>query len=67
MLRYLIGIGLPFIGVIGALPWVAAQQDRYVFGVPFIYAWIFAWFLVTSGCLFVCWHFFDRHRYAIES
>jgi hypothetical protein len=67
MLRYLIGIGLPFLGVIGALPWVAAQQDRYVFGVPFIYAWIFAWFLVTSGCLFVCWHFFDRHRYADES
>ncbi|WP_028207087.1 DUF3311 domain-containing protein [Paraburkholderia nodosa] len=67
MLRYLIGIGLPFLGVIGALPWVAAQQDRYVFGVPFIYAWIFAWFLVTSGCLFACWHFFDRHRYENEN
>ncbi|QBR01038.1 DUF3311 domain-containing protein [Paraburkholderia pallida] len=66
MLKYLIGIGIPFLGVVGMLPWVAAQ-DRYVFGVPFIYAWIFAWFLLTSACLFICWRCFDRHRYANEA
>jgi hypothetical protein len=59
MLRYLIGIGIPYLGVIGVLPWVAAQ-DRYVLGVPFIFMWIFAWFVLTSGCLFACWMLFDR-------
>jgi hypothetical protein len=61
MLRFLIGVGLPYLGVIGMLPWVAADQ-RYVFGIPFLYMWIFMWFLLTSGCLFVCWQVFDRHR-----
>jgi hypothetical protein len=60
MLKLFIGIGIPFIGVIGLLPWVASV-DRSVFGVPFIYAWIFAWFVLTSLCLQICWHVFDRH------
>jgi hypothetical protein len=60
MLRYLIGIGIPYLGVMGVLPWVASQ-DRYVFGVPFLFMWIFAWFVLTSGCLFACWMLFDRH------
>ncbi|WP_434111531.1 DUF3311 domain-containing protein [Paraburkholderia caffeinilytica] len=59
MLKFLIGIGIPYIGVIGLLPWVASV-DRYVLGVPFIYAWIFAWFVLTSLCLQVCWRLFDR-------
>ena len=29
-------------------------------GVPFIFMWIFAWFVLTSGCLFACWMLFDR-------
>ena len=63
MLRYLIGIGIPYLGVIGVLPWAAAQ-DRYVLGVPFIFMWIFAWFVLTSGCLFACWMLFDRRASA---
>jgi len=60
MLKFLIGIGVPYVGVIGLLPWVA-KMDRMVWGVPFIYAWIFAWFVLTSACLFICWYCFDRH------
>jgi hypothetical protein len=60
MLKVLIGLGLPYIGVIGLLPW-AASNDFYVLGVPFIYAWIFAWFILTSGCLLLCWLLFDKH------
>ncbi len=60
MLRYLIGIGIPYVGVIGLLPWVASM-DIYVLGVPFIYMWIFAWFVITSACLLTCWLMFDRH------
>jgi hypothetical protein len=60
MLKFLIGIGIPYIGVIGLLPWVASV-DRFVLGVPFIYAWIFMWFVLTSICLQICWRLFDRH------
>ncbi|ALS60441.1 DUF3311 domain-containing protein [Pandoraea norimbergensis] len=61
MLRLLIGLGLPYLGVVGLLPW-AASVDRYVLGVPFIYGWIFLWFVLTSGCLYLCWMLFDRHQ-----
>jgi hypothetical protein len=60
MLKFLIGLGIPYIGVIGLLPWVASH-DTYVFGIPFIYAWMFAWFVLTSGCLMLCWQLFDKH------
>jgi hypothetical protein len=58
MLKFLIGIGIPYIGVIGLLPWVSSV-DLTVHGVPFIYAWVFAWFVLTSGCLLLCWRLFD--------
>jgi hypothetical protein len=60
MLKLFIGIGIPYIGVIGLLPWVASV-DMTVLGVPFIYAWIFGWFVLTSGCLMLCWRLFDCH------
>ncbi|SAL84851.1 hypothetical protein AWB74_07083 [Caballeronia arvi] len=59
MLKLLIGIGIPYGGVIGLLPWVASAE-RFVFGVPLVYAWIFSWFVLTSVCLLVCWRMFDR-------
>ncbi|SAK91404.1 DUF3311 domain-containing protein [Caballeronia ptereochthonis] len=59
MLKFLIGIGVPYAGVIGLLPWIASL-DWYVFGVPLLYAWIFSWFVLTSGCLLICWRVFDR-------
>ncbi len=59
MLKVLIGLGLPYIAVIGLLPWVASV-DISVFGVPFIYMWIFIWFVLTSVCMYLCWILFDR-------
>jgi len=44
MLRYLIGLGIPYVGVIGLLPWIATK-DAYILGVPLLYAWIFLWFV----------------------
>ena len=61
MLKVLIGLGIPYIAVIGLLPWVASV-DRFVFGVPFIYMWIFIWFVLTSGCMYAVWYLFDRHE-----
>jgi hypothetical protein len=59
MLKLLIGLGLPYAGVLGLLPWIASA-DVYVIGVPLVYAWMFLWFGLTSLCLLVCWHGFDK-------
>jgi len=59
MVKLLIGLGLPYAGVLGLLPWIASS-DFYVLGVPLVYAWMFLWFVLTSACLFVCWHCFDK-------
>lgn len=61
MVKLFIGLGIPYLSVIGLLPWVASV-DTSVLGVPFIYAWIFAWFILTSGCLMICWCVFDRQH-----
>lgn len=59
MIKVLIGLGVPYVGVLGLLPWIAST-DMYVLGVPLIYAWMFLWFALTSACLFICRLCFDR-------
>ncbi|QYY29829.1 MULTISPECIES: DUF3311 domain-containing protein [Cupriavidus] len=66
MLKLFIGLGIPYIGVIGMLPWVASVE-RFVLGVPFIYAWIFLWFVLTSGCMLACWWLFDRRADSLDT
>lgn len=61
MLRLLIGLGIPYVGVIGLLPWVATHGG-FVMGIPWLYAWMFSWFVLTSACLGACWVLFDRPR-----
>lgn len=60
MLRILIGLVIPYAAVIGLLPWVSSVE-RVVLGIPFIYMWIFMWFLLTSLCMYVVWQRYDRH------
>ncbi len=64
-LKLLVGLGIPYGTVVGLLPWVASV-DRPVLGVPFVYAWIFGYFVPTSACLFSCWLLFDRHLDAVD-
>ncbi|MGE4482569.1 DUF3311 domain-containing protein [Acidocella sp.] len=60
MLKFFIGIGIPFIAVAGLLPFVNSVQWTFM-NVPFAYLWIFLWFILTTVCLFICWFCFDRH------
>jgi Protein of unknown function (DUF3311) len=60
MIKIFIGLVIPYVGVIVSLPWISSI-DASVFGIPFVYAWIFAWFFITSGCLYVCWKLFDQN------
>lgn len=66
MKKFLIGIGIPYIAIIALLPWVNAI-DIFIFGIPFIYMWMFVWFVLTSVCLLSCWLLFDRHIIATDA
>lgn len=59
ILRFLLVIAIPTIGVVGVLPWIN-QSNIYVVGIPLIYAWMFLWFILTSLCLLISWYVFDR-------
>jgi hypothetical protein len=61
VLRVLIGLGLPFVAIVVLLPVVNLVQFT-LWNIPFLYIWMFAWFVLTSVCLSICWFAFDRHR-----
>ncbi len=61
MLRTAIGLGIPFFAIVIMLPFVNTVSVG-LYGVPFLYLWMFAWFVLTTVCLGCCWLLFDRHR-----
>ncbi|WP_040331217.1 DUF3311 domain-containing protein [Acinetobacter rudis] len=60
-LRLLLVIGVPILGVVGALP-IINKLNISVLGMPLIYAWMFLWFILTTLCLWICWYVFDRNE-----
>lgn len=63
MIRVLIGLIIPFIAIDLMLPW-ANSVELKIFEVPFVFVWMFSWFILTSICLLTCWVWFDRKRLA---
>jgi hypothetical protein len=61
MLKLALGLGVPFAAIVLALPLIN-QVSFTVYNIPFLYLWLFAWFVLTSGCLGACWFLFDRRR-----
>lgn len=61
----LVGLVVPFLAVVGGVA-VLGRSQALVFGMPVVFLWIFAWFLLTSACLAVCWYVFDRKYYEDE-
>jgi Protein of unknown function (DUF3311) len=61
MLRLFVGLGIPFIAIVAMLPLVN-EVTFTLFNIPFLYLWMFSWFILTSVCLGTCWLCFDRHR-----
>ena len=59
--KIIIGLVIPFVAVDLMLPWANAVEVT-LFDVPFVYLWIFAWFILTSACLMTCWLLFDRDK-----
>ena len=61
MIKLFIGLGVPFIAVDLMIPW-ANSVELKIFDIPFVFIWLFSWFVLTSLCLLTCWFLFDRHR-----
>lgn len=55
-----IGLGVPVVALVIAMP-LLADTSLAVGGVPLLFAWIFAWFPLTSVCLWVAWRIDEPH------
>ncbi|MFD2211430.1 DUF3311 domain-containing protein [Virgibacillus halophilus] len=58
----LIGLVIPFAGVLGGI-FFTSKMDTTILGFPILYFWVFLWFPLTTVCLCISWHFFDRKVY----
>ncbi|WP_218010620.1 DUF3311 domain-containing protein [Neobacillus soli] len=58
----LVGLLIPFVAVLGVIPFIS-KSDITIMGFPILYFWVFLWFPLTTICLSISWHFFDRHVY----
>ncbi|MED4203741.1 DUF3311 domain-containing protein [Neobacillus mesonae] len=58
----LVGLVIPFAAVLGVIPFIS-KMGTTVLGFPILYFWVFLWFPLTTVCLCISWHFFDRHAY----
>jgi hypothetical protein len=58
-LRLFVGLGLPTIAIALMVP-LLDRVHRTILGMPFILAWLFAWYVLTTLCLAACWFLHDR-------
>ncbi|MGI5471734.1 DUF3311 domain-containing protein [Streptomyces sp. CA-132043] len=56
-----IGLGLPVVAILVVMP-LLADTGVYVLGIPLLWLWLFAWFPLTSLCLWAAWRI-DEPRY----
>ena len=61
ILRYTVGIAIPFLSVIPTVP-LLNRLPVAPFGVPLGLLWLFAAIPLASLCLAICWFGHDRHR-----
>lgn len=59
-----IGVGVPTLCILVIMP-LLANTSVYVFGVPLLFAWVFALFPFTTLCLWLAWRI-DEPRYRDE-
>ncbi|HUB84767.1 MAG TPA: DUF3311 domain-containing protein [Rhizomicrobium sp.] len=60
VLRYIIGIAVPFLSVVPTVP-LLGRLDVTVFGAPLALVWLFCCIPLASLCLAICWFGYDRH------
>ncbi|KFL92015.1 hypothetical protein AmDm5_0456 [Acetobacter malorum] len=48
-----LGFGIPFIAIVLVAPFLI-RLPFSLFGIPIVFVWLFAWFPLTSLCLWLC-------------
>jgi len=56
-----VGLGMPAAAILVVMPLIA-DTSVYVLGIPLLWLWMFAWFPLTTLCLWVAWRI-DEPRY----
>lgn len=56
----LIGLGIPALGILVAVP-LLANTSVHVFGIPLLFFWIFLMFPLTTLCLWCAWRIDEPH------
>ncbi len=54
-----IGLVIPVIAIVGGVL-VLGPIHAEVLGFPLVFFWMFCCFPLTTLCLWISWHFFDR-------
>lgn len=58
----LIGLVLPYVAVLLGVTFLGPSHAT-IDHIPVSYLWIFLWFILTSVCLGIAWHCFDRFEF----
>jgi len=58
----LVAMGIPAIAVLIGVP-IISGSTYTVWGAPVVFVWLFAWLPLTTLCLWVSWHCFERKSY----
>lgn len=56
---FILSVVVPYLGIFSGI-YFFRYSEKMVLGFPILYFWIFLWFLLTSLCLTLAWHFFDK-------
>lgn len=65
LFNIVIGLIIPVVGLISGII-AFSNSDFFVLGFPILYFWMFMWFILTSVCISLSWHFFDSKRIETE-
>ena len=60
-----IGLVIPAVAILGGIA-VIGPLSWTLFGIPAVFSWMFLCFPLTSLCLWISWHFYDRHDHHVE-
>lgn len=58
----IIGLVVPYVAVLLGVTFLGPSHAMLA-GIPLSYLWIFLWFILTSVCLAISWHYFDQFEF----
>ncbi len=57
-----VAMGIPALAILVGVPLVSSSPYA-VFGIPMVFAWLFAWLPLTTLCFWISWRYFESAEY----